>query len=129
MADNQFDQVAQGFVQYYYACFDDVQKRGELRNVYTEMSLLTFQGRRYQGVTNIMEKLGALGFQTVAHRVNSIEAQPTFNNSVLVQVAGEMVTDGETDKPVQFCETFTLTKVAGQESYFVLNDIFRILGF
>ncbi|KAK1133598.1 hypothetical protein K0M31_011400 [Melipona bicolor] len=56
----QYEVIGKGFVQQYYAMFDDPAQRPNLINMYnTESSFMTFEGLQIQGAIKIMEKLTA----------------------------------------------------------------------
>lgn len=89
------------------------------------MSMLTFEGQQFQGSQRIVEKLQALPFQRVQHRVTTIDAQPSNPQSgpLLVTVTGCLLVDEE-QNPQQFSQTFQL--VPEGSNYFIFNDIFRL---
>ncbi|EAS32596.1 nuclear transport factor 2 [Coccidioides immitis RS] len=121
MAD--FQGVAQQFVEFYYKTFDE--NRANLTALYRHESMLTFETSSVQGATGIAEKLEGLPFQKVAHRVSTLDAQPTRDGGILVMVTGALLVDEE-QKPLSYSQTFQLLP-DGAGSYFVLNDIFRLV--
>ncbi|TGZ50215.1 putative nuclear transport factor 2 [Temnothorax longispinosus] len=53
-----YEAIGKGFVQQYYAMFDDPTQRPNLINMYNaETSFMTFEGLQIQGAIKIMEKL------------------------------------------------------------------------
>jgi hypothetical protein len=92
----QYDSIGKAFTQQYYAMFDDPTQRHQLVNLYNvrsliqllypavesftmffeqfqaESSLMTFEGQQMQGSPKIMEKLGSLTFQKIAHLVRQL---------------------------------------------------------
>ncbi|KAL1915985.1 uncharacterized protein VTP21DRAFT_6373 [Calcarisporiella thermophila] len=116
--------VAKSFTDFYYQSFDS--NREQLRGLYKDVSMLTFEGAQFQGQANIMEKLLNLPFQKVAHRISTVDAQPANPqmNALLVTVSGQLLIDEE-QNPQQFSQTFQLISEGG--SYFVYNDIFRLI--
>ncbi|KAG0173169.1 Nuclear transport factor 2 [Apophysomyces sp. BC1034] len=120
MAD--FTTIASQFVNFYYQTFD--ADRNGLAALYRNQSMLTFEGQQTSGVTNIVEKLVSLPFAKVAHKVTTIDAQPsTANGSIIVIVTGVLLIDEE-QNPQMFSQTFQLVPEGG--SYYVFNDIFRL---
>ncbi|KAL1934096.1 hypothetical protein VTP01DRAFT_6278 [Rhizomucor pusillus] len=121
MAD--FQEVAKAFVEFYYKTFD--ANRQELLPLYREQSLLTFEGSQFMGAANIVEKLTSLPFQKVAHRISTIDAQPSNpqGGTIIVTVTGQLLVDEE-QNPQMFSQTFQLVPEGG--SYWVFNDIFRL---
>ncbi|KAI9275607.1 hypothetical protein BDA99DRAFT_191475 [Phascolomyces articulosus] len=120
MAD--FNQVAEAFVKFYYETFDS--NRQNLTPLYREGSMLTFEGQQFSGANAITEKLVSLPFQKVAHRISTIDAQPSnASGTILVSVTGQLLVDEE-QNPQMFSQTFHLVPEGG--SYWVFNDIFRL---
>ncbi|KAH3666058.1 hypothetical protein OGAPHI_004247 [Ogataea philodendri] len=108
-----FNALAQQFCSFYYDQFD--KDRSQLGNLYSS---------QIQGARNIIEKLVALGFNKVAHRISTLDAQPASENGdVLVMVTGELLIDEEQNSQ-RYSQVFHLIPDAG--SYYVLNDIFRL---
>ncbi|KAG4089882.1 nuclear transport factor 2 [Neocallimastix lanati (nom. inval.)] len=122
MAD--INEVAKVFVQFYYGTFDSDRKN--LRNVYKDISMLSFEGAQIQGVNGIIEKLASLPFRRIEHKIQTVDAQPSHPSagSILVSVTGQLLTDDE-QNPQRFCQTFQLVP-DGPGNYFVFNDIFRL---
>jgi hypothetical protein len=55
--------------------------------------MLSFEGQQFQGASNISEKLVSLPFQKVAHRISTVDAQPSNPNgqSIVVTVTGQLL--------------------------------------
>ncbi|PWY87798.1 nuclear transport factor 2 [Aspergillus sclerotioniger CBS 115572] len=121
MAD--FSNIAQQFVQFYYNTFDS--SREQLAGLYRDESMLTFETSSHLGVAPIMEKLLSLAFQKVQHQISTLDAQPSIEGSIIVMVTGALLIDEE-QRPMNYTQTFTL-KPDGAGSYFVFNDIFRLI--
>ncbi|EAU35025.1 nuclear transport factor 2 [Aspergillus terreus NIH2624] len=122
MAD--FQSIAQQFVTFYYQTFDS--NRQGLAGLYRDQSMLTFETSSVQGVAGIIEKLVSLPFQKVAHQVGTLDAQPSnTEGGILVMVTGALLVDEE-QKPMNYTQSFQLLP-DGQGSYFVFNDIFRLV--
>ncbi|KAH8556145.1 hypothetical protein BGW37DRAFT_471268 [Umbelopsis sp. PMI_123] len=115
--------VAEQFTKFYYETFD--RNRAELQSLYRGESMLTFEGVQTQGVNGIVEKLVSLPFQKVAHRISTVDAQPSnpSGQSIVVTVTGQLLIDDETN-PQMFTQTFNL--IADGSSFWVYNDIFRL---
>ncbi|KKY26708.1 putative nuclear transport factor ntf [Phaeomoniella chlamydospora] len=111
------------FTTFYYQTFD--QGRENLAGLYRENSMLTFESTAIQGAANIVEKLTALPFQKVQHRIDTLDAQPSNEaGGVLVMVTGALLVDEE-QRPMNYTQTFQLLPEGG--SYYVFNDIFRLI--
>eukprot|EP00835_Amoeboradix_gromovi_P002360 NODE_132_length_18298_cov_0.443101.p11 type:complete len:125 gc:universal NODE_132_length_18298_cov_0.443101:13982-13608(-) len=120
---SDFDATAKSFVDFYYNTFD--QNRSNLAGLYRDMSMLSFEGNQCQGTANITEKLMSLPFQKVVHKVDSIDAQPSYPDGkhILVSVTGQLLVD-DSEQPIKFSQVFFLVNEGG--SYYVFNDIFRL---
>ncbi|XBW38519.1 hypothetical protein QEN19_004108 [Hanseniaspora menglaensis] len=117
-----FSTLAQQFTEFYYNQFD--QDRSQLGNLYRNESMLTFETSQVQGVAAIVEKLTALPFQKVKHRISTLDAQPCSpQGDVLVMITGDLLIDDETN-PQRFSQVFHL--IPDGQSYYVFNDIFRL---
>jgi len=122
MAD--FNTVAQEFTKFYYATFDADRKN--LAALYRDNSMLTFESAAVQGSAGIIEKLAGLPFQRVQHQVATIDAQPSSEaGGILVLVSGALLVDEE-QKPMSYTQVFQLLP-DGAGSYYVFNDIFRLV--
>lgn len=118
-----YDAIGKGFVEQYYALFDDVNERAKLVNMYnTETSFMTFEGMQLQGALKIMEKLSSLSFQKINRIITSVDSQPMFDGGVLINVLGRLQTDE--DPPHDYSQTFVLKPIAN--SFYIQHDIFRL---
>ncbi|KAF9244233.1 nuclear transport factor 2 [Melanogaster broomeanus] len=115
--------VAKQFTDFYYNTFDS--DRSNLGPLYRDQSMLTFEGAPFQGTQSIVEKLTALPFEKVAHKVLTLDVQPSSPTvaSILVSVTGQLIVDGS-ENPLSFSQVFQL--IPDGSSYYVLNDIFRL---
>jgi len=87
--------------------------------------MLTFETAAIQGVSGIMEKLTTLPFGEVKHQVASLDAQPSNETGgILVMVTGALLVDEE-QRPMSYSQVFQL--MPDQGSYFVFNDVFRLV--
>ncbi|ODQ79703.1 hypothetical protein BABINDRAFT_161417 [Babjeviella inositovora NRRL Y-12698] len=86
--------------------------------------MLTFESSELQGAKNIVEKLTSLPFTKVAHRIDTLDAQPASpNGDVLVMVTGALLVDEEQNQ-MRYSQVFHL--IPDGSSYYVFNDIFRL---
>ncbi|KAJ4313796.1 Nuclear transport factor 2 [Neodidymelliopsis sp. IMI 364377] len=86
--------------------------------------MLTFEASGILGTSAIVEKLQNLPFQQVQHRTDTLDAQPSGQNGVLVLVTGALLVEGS-ERPMSFTQAFNLQQDGG--SYYVLNDVFRLV--
>ncbi len=121
---SDFVAIAKSFSDFYYATFD--RNRAELRALYKDVSMLTFENTQFQGQNAIIEKLTSLPFQRVQHRITTVDAQPANPQvgSILVMITGQLLVDDE-QNPQNFSQSFQLIP-DGPGNYFVFNDIFRL---
>ena len=119
---SDFNAIAQQFVQFYYDTFD--KNRAGLAQLYKETSMLTFEQQPTQGSAAIVEKLQNLPFQEIQHRTDTVDAQPSADDGIMVLVTGALMIAGES-KPMSFTQAFQLKNADG--SWFVLNDVFRLV--
>ncbi|XP_050310135.1 probable nuclear transport factor 2 isoform X1 [Anthonomus grandis grandis] len=119
----QYEAIGKGFVQQYYALFDDPAQRPNLVNMYNvELSFMTFEGVQIQGAPKIMEKLNALSFQKINRIITAVDSQPMFDGGVLINVLGRLQADE--DPPHAYSQVFVLKPLGN--SFFVQHDIFRL---
>ncbi|XP_026385477.1 nuclear transport factor 2A isoform X1 [Papaver somniferum] len=114
--------VSKAFVEHYYTTFD--ANRGSLGSLYQEGSMLTFEGQQIQGSQNIVAKLNSLPFQQCKHTITTVDCQPSGPaGGMLVFVSGSLQLAGE-QHALKFSQMFHL--MPAQNTYYVLNDIFRL---
>lgn len=120
MAD--FNSVGIQFVEYYYNLFQT--NRAELRTLFTDDSMLSFEGEHFKGVVAIVQKFQALGMQTITHQILTQDLQPSsVPGGILVFVTGNLRMDQ--DNPLRFTQIFHLNQ-SPTGSYYVHNTIFRL---
>ncbi|BFG01746.1 probable nuclear transport factor 2 [Drosophila madeirensis] len=119
----QYEEIGKGFVQQYYALFDDPANRASVVNFYSATeSFMTFEGHQIQGAPKILEKVQSLSFQKITRVITAVDSQPTFDGGVIINVLGRLKCDD--DPPHAFSQVFTLK--ANANSFFVAHDIFRL---
>ncbi|XP_042019882.1 nuclear transport factor 2B-like [Salvia splendens] len=117
------DSVAKAFVEHYYSTFD--ANRAGLASLYQDGSMLTFEGQKIMGSTNIVAKLTSLPFQQCQHHISTVDCQPSGpSGGMLVFVSGNLQLSGE-QHMLKFSQMFHLMPTP-QGSFYVLNDIFRL---
>lgn len=87
--------------------------------------MLTYEGERFQGTQQILEKLTSLPFQRIKHRADTIDVQPSPGNGMVVFVTGQLLIDDEAN-PMKFSQTFNLQPTGQPGGFYVLNDLFRL---
>jgi hypothetical protein len=121
MAD--INTIAKQFTDFYYTTFDS--DRTNLQSLYRDVSMMTWEGTPIQGAASIAEKLTSLPFAKVAHKVVTLDAQPSSPTvaSLVVSVTGLLLVD-DSPNQLQFSQVFQL--IPDGASYYVFNDIFRL---
>ncbi|KAL8697031.1 MAG: hypothetical protein Q9201_007345 [Fulgogasparrea decipioides] len=88
--------------------------------------MLTFESNAVQGTSGIVEKLVSLPFQKIKHQVATLDAQPSSEQGgILVMVTGALLVDEE-ERSMNYTQVFQL-QPDGAGSYFVFNDIFKLI--
>ncbi|OAQ73752.1 nuclear transport factor 2 [Pochonia chlamydosporia 170] len=122
---NNFEDVAKQFIEFYYNTFDSDRKA--LSSLYRENSMLTFESASSLGANSIVEKLAGLPFQKVKHQVSTLDAQPSNDNGgIIILVTGQLLVDEE-QRPMNYTQSFQLSRDATSGQYYVYNDIFKLV--
>lgn len=121
-----FNTVGRQFVEYYYNIFQT--NRNELQSLFTDSSMLSFEGEHFKGTSQIIQKFQSLGMQSIAHQILTFDVQPSsFPGGIIVFVTGNLKMDEE--NPLRFTQVFHLNPQPSG-SYFVHNTFFRLnLGY
>merc|ERR1711879_188081 len=116
--------IAKQFTEFYYSTFDS--DRSSLAALYRDHSMLTFESEQFQGAKGITDKLQALPFQKVVHKISTLDAQPSSPSvaSIIVLVTGQLVVD-DSPNPLSYSQTFQL--IPEGSTYYVFNDVFRLV--
>ncbi|MGO4703401.1 nuclear transport factor 2 family protein [Dyella sp. 2RAB6] len=113
------DLIAHAFCgHYYYALQTDPQT---LAALYHDDSMLNFEADAFEGGDGIMKKLVSLPAAT--YELANIDSQPSVNSGVCILVEGYMLVNQES---LHFFASFQLMPDASGESFWVLNQFFRI---
>ncbi len=67
------------------------ENRAGLASLYQDASLLTFEGQKFQGAQNIIQKLTTLPFQKVAVARDTVDVQPSISGGILIFVTGKLM--------------------------------------
>nr|XP_036677637.1 probable nuclear transport factor 2 [Drosophila suzukii] len=69
----QYEDIGKGFVQQYYAIFDDPANRANVVNFFSATdSFMTFEGHQIQGAPKILEKVQSLSFQKITRVITTV---------------------------------------------------------
>ena len=115
-----FHTIGGQFCEHYYKTISE--NREGLADLYTEDSMLTYEGEPIKGHEGIMSKLMSL--PQIKHQVNTFDAQPSVNDGIIWMIGGDIYIDNS-DNPVKFAQVFHLQK-GGKLEYYCLNDLFRL---
>ncbi|GFE55148.1 nuclear transport factor [Babesia ovis] len=114
----QFNQIGLEFVQMYYRLMET--DRNSLANFYNDQSMMTFENGTFSGQKQIMEKL--LSNPHSKYSILTCDCQPSPNNGVIAFTIGDVSLDNS--PPMKFAHVVQL--FPNGNSYFVLNDVFRL---
>ncbi|TWU75957.1 Nuclear transport factor 2 [Metarhizium rileyi] len=122
---NNYEEIAKQFIEFYYNTFDSDRK--SLASLYRDNSMLTFESASSLGANNIVEKLAGLPFQKVKHQVSTLDAQPSNSDGgIIILVTGQLLVDEE-QRPMNYTQSFQLSRDGASGQYFVYNDIFKLV--
>ncbi|CED84367.1 Nuclear transport factor 2 [Phaffia rhodozyma] len=121
MAD--LNAVATSFTQYYYSLF--ATNRPALKDLYRDVSMLTWEEKQFLSGDAIVKHLVELPFGKVQHKIVTTDAQPSQpgQEHLMVLVTGQLIIDDS--PPLQFSQVFQLIKEGA--TYWVFNDVFRLV--
>ncbi|KAI3812409.1 hypothetical protein L1987_17117 [Smallanthus sonchifolius] len=87
-----------------------------------ESSMLTFEGQKIQGSSNIVAKLTSLPFQQCMHSITTVDCQPSgLSGGMLVFVSCKLQLAGE-QHALKFSQMFHLMPTP-QSSFYVLIKV------
>uniref|UniRef100_A0A1A9UHZ3 NTF2 domain-containing protein n=1 Tax=Glossina austeni TaxID=7395 RepID=A0A1A9UHZ3_GLOAU len=95
----QYEDIGKGFVQQYYALFDNPVQRANVINFYSSLT-----------------------FQKITRVITAVDSQPMFDGGVLINVLGRLQCDE--DPPLAYSQIFVLKPMGG--TFFCAHDIFRL---
>ena len=126
MDQQKLDSIGSAFMNHYYGTFDNPAARANLAGLYQDASVMSYEGKSFQGRQNIMTHLTTgVKFATVQHIVKSMDVQHT-GAGLLVCVTGDLKVDGG-ENPLKFSQTFHLLPTdAAASNFWVRNDVFRL---
>ncbi len=73
-------------------------------SLFSDQSMLTFEGEQFMGQQQIYNKLSSFG--KVSHKIQTLDIQPTTSNGILAFASGELQIDE--GNPMMFTEMFHL---------------------
>ena len=123
MAEQQFGQE---FIHWYYTNFNE--NKEEIRNVYDESTLITFQDNQITGINrkgelNIMEKILSPSLIEMTKKPITITAQPSISGTVLICVQGNCRMSATEAEELGFFEIFLLAQTQGG-GFQIVNQVF-----
>ena len=117
-----FQQIGEQFCQHYYQTFDS--NRAGLHPLYSQQSMLTFEGDQFQGADAIVQKIMSLPFTKVQHQIVKCDCQPSVNDGIVIFITGNLLVDDNAN-PLKFAQVFQLLK-GPTGNYYCHNDMFRL---
>eukprot|EP00486_Rosalina_sp_Unknown_P005912 CAMPEP_0201569990 /NCGR_PEP_ID=MMETSP0190_2-20130828/12017_1 /ASSEMBLY_ACC=CAM_ASM_000263 /TAXON_ID=37353 /ORGANISM="Rosalina sp." /LENGTH=125 /DNA_ID=CAMNT_0047993007 /DNA_START=130 /DNA_END=507 /DNA_ORIENTATION=- len=118
---NDPNSIGKAFCGHYYSTFDS--NRAHLASLFSDKSMMTYEGSQHQGQSSIMEKLTKLNFKQVKHDAKTMDVQPSGAGGLLVIVTGDIFVDGGKNG-IKYSEVFHLMK--NGNSFFIHNLVFRL---
>ena len=118
-----FNAVGNQFVTHYYTTLGT--DKSQLGALYTEESMLTYEGEQFMGLEQIGGKINQLPNLTFDSAGAVIDLQPSVNDGIVALVAGQLFIDGNQEQPLRFTQVFFLQK-GGSAGYYIKNEMFRL---
>eukprot|EP00922_Rhytidocystis_sp_ex-Travisia-forbesii_P047232 GHVS01070357.1.p1 GENE.GHVS01070357.1~~GHVS01070357.1.p1 ORF type:complete len:133 (+),score=29.34 GHVS01070357.1:263-661(+) len=115
-----FEQLGKQFAEQYFNTF--TANRGGITAMFGAQSMLTWEGQQLQGAANVVKKISEL--PTMTYKLASLDCQPTYDNGILVVVAGDVKID-DNSNAMKFMQVFVLRRTTSG-SYYIFNTIFRL---
>ncbi|KAL9998168.1 putative nuclear transport factor 2, NTF2-like domain superfamily [Helianthus debilis subsp. tardiflorus] len=115
------DTVAKSFVEHYYSTFDT--NRATLANLYQDSSMLTFEGQKIQGSSNIVAKLTSTASPPLTVSPLVLPAACLFSFPVTSNSPANNMLLSSVRYIIHLMFHLMPTP---QSSFYVLNDIFRL---
>eukprot|EP01100_Stratorugosa_tubuloviscum_P006772 TRINITY_DN287_c3_g2_i1.p1 TRINITY_DN287_c3_g2~~TRINITY_DN287_c3_g2_i1.p1 ORF type:complete len:119 (+),score=38.80 TRINITY_DN287_c3_g2_i1:104-460(+) len=113
--------IPDAFIKHFYSTWGT--NRSNLVNLYQAESMLTVEGKKYQGPQDIINKFLEMG--QVTHQPSKFDAQPSINGGFLVYTCGLLVIGN--NAPVNYSQVFHLLPIPGQPTgFFVYNHIYSL---
>jgi ketosteroid isomerase-like protein len=104
--------------------------KDNLESLYTDSSVLVFEGDRCQGKAAIMKKLQGLTFKQIQHNITHVDSIAVESGTApgvhafFLTVLGQLKTD---EDPVHgFTQTFLLRYTA-TGSFYIATEVFRMV--
>jgi len=116
-------QIGEQFLSFYYNAYKTGQRGDQLQSLYAPDSQMTFEGDLRSGTEAIKQKLNSLTFQSIDHKITTMDVQAIDNETLLIMVVGMLKTDN--DPPHAFSQNFVIK--AHQGGYYVKSEIFRMI--
>lgn len=121
--NKNFDKLGKIYVAQYYALFDDPMRRLSLVSLYNfDDSFLTFEGERFRGTRNILDKFEKLKLGKLERTIKSVDSQPLHDGGIVLNVIGKVQNNNDTRL---YAQTFIFQPQKG--SFFLQHDIFRTI--
>lgn len=119
-----YERLGRVYVAQYYMLFDDRAKRLSLVALYQhEDSFMLYNGDRFTGTRQILEKFEALTESVVERSIIAVDSQPLQEGGgLLMNVAGKYRFRNDTQARL-YTQTFIFRPQKG--SFFLQHDIFR----
>jgi len=93
-----------------------------LKELYSEESMLSFEGEQFRGCAAIIEKFSSFG--NIKHDIKRVDAQPTVRQGILCFISGDsyIMEVKMQSSSLKYLKLFP----GGSAGYFCFNDMFRL---
>eukprot|EP00922_Rhytidocystis_sp_ex-Travisia-forbesii_P029976 GHVS01043953.1.p1 GENE.GHVS01043953.1~~GHVS01043953.1.p1 ORF type:complete len:133 (+),score=23.65 GHVS01043953.1:145-543(+) len=118
--NSNFEVLGKQFAEQYFHTF--TANRGSITAMFGTQSMLSWEGQQFQGAANVMKKISEL--PTMTYKLASLDCQPTYDNGILIVVAGDVKIDDNINS-MKFMQVFVL-RCTPAGSYYIFNTIFRL---
>ena len=124
---NSFFSIGETFINWYYNTLNS--KPEEIKRVYSESSVVTFDGKKFQGKNEngnvkIVDFLNTDDMKKAKYMVVHFAVQPSMSSCLMILVQGIVVPDESKPKvDFSFEDTFFVNVSEERTSFMILNHI------
>ena len=117
-----FQEIGAQFIGHYFESLKS--NRQNMAPLYTNDSMLSYEGEQFLGNEQIMGKVGGLPGLVFDSANATIDYQPSVNDGIFCFISGNLMIEGS-DQALRFTQTFLLQK-GGTNGYYIHNEVFRL---
>lgn len=124
-----YKEIGTEFCKNYYTAYDTNYQ--SLIYMFKPESLFTFLGEEMIGFNNVYARVtGHYAVQKFTHDIKAVDSQPVGTKTILITVSGLVrINDhiAPTNPFQPFVETFVLQKDDATQTFYIFNNVFRLL--